>query len=117
MVDRLVVDLATRPERPKALKISDIADVGRANARPRVTLGIQMETNTEAVVVQSVTEGSGAAAGGVKPGDTIIKIGETAIANARAMRRALGSKKAGETIEVTVTRDSEAVKLQIKLGS
>lgn len=117
MVDRLVVDLATRPERPKLLKISDIADVGRANARPRVTLGIQMDTNSEAVVVQSVAEGSGAAAGGVQPGDTIIKIGETVIANAREMRRALGSKKAGETIDVTVKRGSDEVKLQVKLGS
>ena len=117
MVNRLVIDLATRPERPKLLKISDIADVGRANARPRVTLGIQMDTNSEAVVVQSVAEGSGAAAGGMMPGDTVIKIGETAVANPREMRRALGSKKVGETIEVTVKRGTEEVKLQVKLGS
>ena len=117
MVNRLVIDLATRPERPKLLKISDIADVGRANARPRVTLGIQMDTNSEAVVVQSVAEGSGAAAGGMMPGDTVIKIAETAVANAREMRRALGSKKVGDTIEVTVKRGTEEVKLQVKLGS
>ncbi len=117
MVDRLVMDLATRAERPKLLKISDIADVGRANARPRVTLGIQMDTNAEAVVVQTVTEGSGAAGGGVMPGDTIIKIGDTSVANAREMRRALSSKKVGDTIEVTVKRGTEEVKLQVKLGS
>jgi len=117
MVDRLVIDLATRPERPKMLKISDIADVGRANAKPRVTLGIQMDTNSEAVVVQSVSEGSGAAAGGVMPGDTIIKIGDTTVANAREMRRTLSSKKVGDTIEVSVKRGTEEVKLQVKLGS
>ncbi len=32
MVERLVLDLATRTERPKLLKISDVADVGRANS-------------------------------------------------------------------------------------
>lgn len=117
MVDRLVIDLATRPERPKLLKITDVADVGRANSRRRVTLGIQMDTNAEAVVVQAVTEGSGAAAGGVKPGDTIIKIGDTPVANPAEMRRALNSKKAGDTIEVTVKRGTEEVKLQVKLGS
>ena len=117
MVDRLVIDLATRPERPKLLKISDVADVGRANARPRVTLGIQMDTNSEAVVVQEVTAGGGAANAGVMPGDKITKIGETVVANAREMRRALSSKKPGDTIEVTVQRGSEEVKLQVKLGS
>ncbi len=117
MVNRLVIDLATRSDRPKLLKITDVADVGRANARPRVTLGIQMDTNAEAVVVQSVSEGGGAAAGGVMPGDTIIKIGDTAVANAREMRRALNTKKPGETIEVTVKRGTEEVKLKVKLGS
>ena len=117
MVDRLVVDLATRPERPKLLKISDVADVGRANARPRVTLGIQMDTNSEAVLVQEVAAGSGAANAGVMPGDKITKIGDTVVANAREMRRALSSKKPGDTIEVTVQRGSEEVKLQVKLGS
>ena len=117
MVNRLVIDLATRSDRPKLLKISDVADVGRANARPRVTLGIQMDTNSEAVLVDAVSEGSGAAAAGMMKGDTIIKIGETAVANAREMRRALGSKKPGDTIEVTVRRGTEEVKLQVKLGS
>ncbi len=117
MVDRLVIDLATRPERPKLLKISDIADVGRANARPRVTLGIQMDTNSEAVVVQEVAAGSGAAVGGIMPGDTIIKVGDTAVANAREMRRVLSSKKVGDVIEVVVKRGTEEVKLQVKLGS
>ncbi len=117
MVNRLVIDLSTRSVRPKLLKISDVADVGRANARPRVTLGIQMDTTSEAVLVQAVSDGSGAAAAGMMPGDTIVKIGETAVANAREMRRALGSKKAGDTIDVTVRRGAEEVKLQVKLGS
>ena len=63
MVNRLVIDLTTRPERPQLLKISDIADVGRANRRPRVTLGIQMDTNSEAVVVRFNI--AGGRAGGV----------------------------------------------------
>jgi Zn-dependent M28 family amino/carboxypeptidase len=117
MVNQLVIHLATRPDRPKLLKITDVADVGRANARRRVTLGIQMDTNAEAVVVKEVSEGGGAAAAGVMPGDTIIKIGETAVANATEMRRALNSKKAGDTVEVTVKRGTEEVKLQVKLGS
>jgi Peptidase family M28/PDZ domain len=117
MVNRLVVDLATRPDRPKLLKITDVADVGRANARRRVTLGIQMDTNAKAVVVQEVTEGGGAAVAGIMPGDTILKIGETEVANATEMRRALNSKKAGDTVEVTIKRGTEEVKLQVKLGS
>lgn len=117
MVERLVIDLATRSERPKLLKIADVADVGRANSRPRVTLGIQMDTNAEAVVVQAVTEGSGAAAGGVLPGDTIIQVGDTEVANARELRRTLNTKKVGETVDVKVKRGTEVVKLQVKLGS
>ncbi len=117
MVERLVIDLATRPERPKLLKISDVADVGRANSRPRVTLGIQMDTTSTKVLVQAVTEGGGAAKAGMMPGDTITKIGETEIADARALRRALNSKKAGDVVEVTVLRGTEEVKLQVTLGA
>ena len=117
MVNRLVIDLATRPDRPKLLKITDVADVGRANARRRATLGIQMDTNAEAVVVQAVTDGGGAAVAGIMPGDTITKIGETAVANATEMRRALNTKKPGDTVEVTIKRGTEEVKLQVKLGS
>ena len=51
------------------------------------------------------------------PGDTIIKIGDTTVANAREMRRELNSKKVGETIDVTVKRGAEEVTLQVKLGS
>jgi Peptidase family M28/PDZ domain/PA domain len=114
MVTDLVIDLATRGERPELLKISAVADVGR---RGRATLGIQMDANTEAVVVQSVNEGGPAQKAGIEPGDTIIKIGDAAIPNSRDLRRVMARKRTGEVVEVTVLRSGIEQKVEVKLGN
>ncbi len=114
MVTGLVLDLATQPDRPELIKINAVADVGR---RSRATLGIQYDANSEAVVVKSVTENGPAAQAGIEPGDTIVKIGETTIADARDLRRTMTRKRPGETIEVTVQRNGESKTLSLKLGN
>ncbi len=117
IVSDVVHDLAVRPERPKPLKISAVADVGRTGQRSRTTLGIQMRQDTEAVVVESVNADSGAANAGIQAGDTIVKIGDAPIANVRDLRRVMGRRKAGESVEVVIVRAGAEQKLQVTLGS
>lgn len=119
MTGDLVHDLATRSERPELQKISAVADVGRRNRSGpgRMTLGIMMDTNSEAVIVQSVSQGSPAEKAGIQPGDAIGKLDDEVIRNAGELRNFMGRKKAGDTITVTVLRSGEELPLQVKLGN
>ena len=76
-------------------------------------LGVML--GDDGVTIGEVTEGSVAAKAGLKAGDKILKIGDTAIASQGDLRRALGGgdakksltyERAGEkkTVEVTFTR-------------
>jgi hypothetical protein len=117
-VTDLVIEIASRPERPKLLKNSAVADVGRTGQqRARVTLGIQMRQDVETVVVESVYPESGAANAGIKPGDTIVQIAAFPVPTVRELRRVMGQRKPGETTEVVILRDGAEVKLQVTLGS
>ena len=76
-----------------------------------------MRQDTEAVIVESVNAESGAAKAGMMAGDTIVKIGDATIANARELRRAMGGQKAGGTVDVVILRDGMEKTLQVQLGS
>jgi Peptidase family M28/PDZ domain/PA domain len=118
MTSDLVLELATRPDRPELQKISAVADVGRRNrgTSGRLTLGIMMDANSQSVLVQSVTPGSAAEKAGIQPGDGIGKMDDEVIRNSADLRNFMGRKKLGDTITVTVLRNGQEVPLQVKLG-
>ncbi len=68
------------------------------------------------VLVRSVVEGTGAAKGGLKPGDIIISINDTRINSMTEIGTVIAKLKVGETVKVKVVRDqSKQLTLSIKL--
>ena len=59
-----------------------------------------------------VSDGSPAALAGLRSGDVIVKFAETKVHNLEDLMLALGSKKPGDEVEITVLRGSQPLKLK-----
>jgi len=78
----------------------------------RGLLGITPKTDdmyNDPVVIGTVSTDSAAAKAGIKPGDTIVRIGGKPVVNFSQLQHVLGPKYEGETIAVTVTRDGKQI--------
>ena len=109
------------------LAIAEIAEMGEKNAKDfaatprspqaRVMLGIQISPDaeqTDPVVVEMVAPEGVAEAMGIKEGDTIVKLDDTAVANISELREALGKKAPGDDVRVTVERGGKQIELKGK---
>ncbi|MBX3475623.1 MAG: PDZ domain-containing protein [Planctomycetes bacterium] len=104
------------------LEISELLDLGKHNNAPanmdisqparRVTLGVTLSQSVDAPTVESVVKGSTAEALGVKDGDVILKLDDTALANIDDLRKALGEKSPGDKIHLTVRRGDQELTLK-----
>ena len=83
--------------------------------------GVVLETKAEpeqsGVTVQGVEEGSPGADCGLRPGDIIRSVGKQAIQRALDIERALLGHRAGETVEVTIDRDQEPVRIKLTMAT
>jgi Peptidase family M28/PDZ domain/PA domain len=66
----------------------------------------------EGVRLAGVSDGSPAALAGLRSGDVIVKFAETKVHNLEDLMLALGSKKPGDEVEITVLRGSQPLKLK-----
>ena len=69
------------------------------------------------VVVREVESGSPADKAGIKTGDIITKINGETLQNSSYFRYKLYSYKVGDTIKVSIRRDSKDIELSVTLGS
>jgi hypothetical protein len=53
---------------------------------------------------------------GIKPGDTIIKLGDVKVSKLEELAKVLEKYKPGDTAKVTVERDKKPVTIEVKLG-
>jgi S1-C subfamily serine protease len=84
------------------------------NEAIRGALGLQQATG---VVIRDVVPGSPAAAAGLRPGDVIVRVGETPIEDRADLEYALSTQyKPGDTVAVTVMRDGREQTVQVRLG-
>lgn len=74
-------------------------------------------TTAQQLVVANVAESSPAAKCGLKPGDVITAVGKSPVVRALDLERAMLGRKAGEEVEVTVSRDHQAVNVNLVLAS
>ena len=122
LVTGVVVDLATNPDPPELIETNAVAQIGRgpggppSRRRPRAILGIQLDTSVQAPTTAVVNDNSPADQAGMKAGDVIVKIGETTIKNIADLRKALGSKKPGDKVQVSVQRNEQVKTIDVKLG-
>jgi len=71
--------------------------------------------NEEGVRLAGVQDGSPASFAGLREGDVIIKLAEMKIQNLEDLTAALRSKKPGDSVEITVLRNSQHVTLKATL--
>ncbi len=71
--------------------------------------------NDDGVRLAGVSEGSPAAFAGLREGDVIIKLAEMKIQNLEDLLAALRSKKPGDSVEITVLRNSQPLTLKATL--
>lgn len=72
--------------------------------------------NIRGMLVESVDAGGAAARAGIKPGDVITKVEETAVIDGQNIILEIQNKKPGESIEIEVYRDGQTFQLPTILG-
>ncbi|MBM3307835.1 MAG: PDZ domain-containing protein [Candidatus Eisenbacteria bacterium] len=111
----------------KALKEIDLdlpwVDVGLSGAAGRGRLGVYIDDLSEGlaehfavpggkgVLVEDVVKGGPAEKAGIRPGDVILKIGDTPVGSTAELRDAIGSIGAGQETKVVVWRDRKKITL------
>ncbi len=68
-------------------------------------------------LIDTVADGSPAAAAGIQPGDIVTRIGEAAIASVEDVFLAIRSHRVGDTVEVEIVRGDARLTLDATLGS
>lgn len=69
------------------------------------------------LVIEEVTEKSGAASAGLKPGDQIVAIGGTPVAKSAEVSDQLKDAKAGSSLKVTYRRDGKEQTVEVTLAA
>lgn len=95
---------------------------GHVTDSHRAALGVRAATVTSGdgapagAGVVAVTPGGPAERAGIREGDVIRSLGQTATPDTQALMEALATAQPGQAVTVTVTRDAQSVHLQLTLG-
>lgn len=84
-------------------------------ARP--VLGVQIENTTNGPTIRAVATGSPAEKAGLKVGDILTKIGDTAVKDAQSASAAVQTHKVGDDVAIEVTRDGKTVTVNVTLAA
>ncbi len=77
----------------------------------------RLGVNATGVYVVEVTPGGGAEAAGVKAGDRLIAIDDTAVTSNNAVKSYLNDKQVGDTVTLQVEREGKVLTMEVTLGS
>jgi acetylornithine deacetylase/succinyl-diaminopimelate desuccinylase-like protein len=115
LVADIVRDLATAPERPAYIEVASKQFAGGGGDRPYFGSIPDFGKPGKGYAITGATKDSPAAKGGLKGGDVIVRLGESAVTGLEDFDSALRKHKGGETVPVVVLRDGAEVTLQITL--
>jgi putative serine protease PepD len=89
----------------------------REGRNPSV-LGVtaDFESDEDGALIASVSEGSPADKGGIEAGDVVVQVGNIPVHSSGGLRPAIRRYKAGQEVEVVVTRDGKRTTLRVTLG-
>jgi len=82
----------------------------------QAALGVAGNVTAIPFQVERVHPDSGAAAGGIKPGDTLLEVNGLKILNFMMLTRLVAGKYPGDKVQVTVQRDGKPLTLTCKLN-
>ncbi len=86
-----------------------------ATITPELQSALKLPTSN-GVIVQGIDEGGPAAKAGLKPGDQIIAINGTTIESREQANRVIFGSAVGSTLEMTVNRKDQLLKLKVTLA-
>jgi S1-C subfamily serine protease len=98
-----------------------VAD-GRVTDSGRAALGITARTVVDdgyrpaGAAVVEVSEGGAADRAGLRPGDVVVRLGDTDITTITSLAEALASREPGDRTRVTYTRDGDERTAEVTLG-
>ncbi|WP_122620508.1 trypsin-like peptidase domain-containing protein [Streptomyces sp. Tu 4128] len=99
-----------------------IVENGRVTDSGRAALGITARTVVDddyrpaGVAVVEVSDGGAADDAGLRPGDVIVRVGDTGITTITSLAEALASMAPGDRTKVTYTRDGDERTAEVTLG-
>ena len=115
-LEEITIATAKNPNRPQYVKIERPAATMRSGNRPYFGSIPDFGGEGPGYHISGASPGSPADKAGLKAGDTIIKMGKTKIGGLDDFDLALRMFSPGESVDITVLRDSKRVKLTVKLG-
>jgi hypothetical protein len=115
LVADIVRDLATAPERPAYIEVASKQFARGGGDRPYFGSIPDFGKPGKGYAITGATKDSPAAKGGLKGGDVIVRLGESAVTGLEDFDSALRKHKGGDTVPVVVMRDGVEVTLQITL--
>ena len=71
---------------------------------------------SDGLKISAVAANSPAAQGGLKPGDVILRFGDSAVADLRALMDGLRKRKPGDIVSIEVRREQQSVTCTVTLG-
>lgn len=99
-----------------------IIEDGRVTDSGRAALGVTARTVVDdgyrpaGVAVVEVSDGGAADEAGLRPGDVIVRLGDTDITTITSLAEALASMRPGDRTKVTYTRDGDERTAEVTLG-
>jgi hypothetical protein len=105
----------SQPGRPQFIKSGS----DRPASGGMAYLGVTPDyaAGSEGLRITAVAEKSPAAEGGIKPGDVILRFGNSAVGDLRGLMDGLRKQKAGDIVNIEVRREQQSVTCTVTLGS
>jgi S1-C subfamily serine protease len=102
------------PGRPNYVK----REGGRPASGGMAYLGITPDyaAGSDGLIISAVAANSPASQGGLKPGDVILRFGDSAVADLRALMDGLRKRKPGDIVSIEVRREQQSVTCTVTLG-
>ena len=116
LIAAVVRELATTPTPPDYVEVASKPFMGGGGDRPYFGSIPDFAKPGGGYAITGVSKDSPAAAGGLKGGDVIIRLGDSAITGLEDFDSALRKHKAGAVVPVVVRRDGGERTLSVKLG-
>lgn len=116
LLEQMVIQTAENPERPAYVEVAQPTMAARGGNRPYFGTIPDFGSEGEGYAISGAAPGSPADKGGLKAGDHIVRLGGNKITNLDDFDLALRKFKAGEEIDVIVTRDGKETALKVTLA-
>ncbi|MDB5376773.1 MAG: hypothetical protein JWR00_1219 [Rubritepida sp.] len=84
------------------------------NLTPALASAMRL-SRPEGAIVAAIQPDSPAARGGLRAGDVVTRVGDTAVANPRDLARLIGESRPGSTVQLTVQREGQSRDLSVTL--